>query len=61
MVWFMQTLEIADANGRGIGKFRRTAWSDEDGGGPFGLCDHEHATRQEAYDCPEAAARAEMY
>lgn len=60
MAWWIKTLEIA-VDGVGIGKYRLTATSDEDGGGPFGLCDHEHETRSEADQCPEANARSEMY
>jgi hypothetical protein len=61
MVWWIQVLQIADDQGKGTGKFRLTATSDEDGGGPFGLCDHEHDSRQEASDCEEAKKRADCY
>jgi hypothetical protein len=60
MAWWIQPLEIA-VDGRGIGKFRLTARSDEDGGGPYGLCNHEHDTAEEAQNCPEARAAADRY
>jgi hypothetical protein len=53
MVWWIQTLEITH-DGQASGKYRLTATSDEDGGGPFGLCDHEHNTPNEADECVEA-------
>lgn len=60
MVWWIKTREIA-IEGKGIGRWRLTATSDEDGGGPFGLCDHEHITAEEADACPEARAASEAY
>lgn len=60
MVWWIKVLEIA-VSGVGIGKYRLTATSDEDGGGPYGLCEHEHDTPEEARNCPEARAQAEKY
>lgn len=61
MVWWIQPLEIADANGQPTGKWRLTARSDEDGGGPYGLCEHEHDTPEEAKNCPEAREQANKY
>lgn len=61
MVWWIQPLEIADENGNGTGRWKLTARSDEDGGGPYGLCEHEHDTAEEASQCPEAKAAAEKY
>lgn len=61
MVWWIKPLEIADADGQASGKFRLTAKSDEDGGGPFGLCDHEHASAAEAEACQEAIDAAKGY
>lgn len=61
MVWWIQPLEIADDEGKPTGKYRLTAKSDEDGGGPFGLCDHEHESRHEAANCAEAQKKAEAY
>jgi hypothetical protein len=61
MVWWIQPLEIANDQGQGTGKWRLTATSDEDGGGPYGLCEHEHDTPEEAQNCPEAKAQAEKY
>lgn len=60
MTWFIRTREIA-VGGKGVGRFRLTATSDEDGGGPFGLCDHEHATTAEADACPEARNASEKF
>lgn len=55
MAWFIQPLEIAGPDGKGTGKWRLTATSDEDGGGPFGLNtdEHEHASPVAARGCPE--------
>lgn len=61
MVWWIKVLEIADDKGKGIGKYRSTATSDEDGGGPYGLCEHEHDSIEEAKECPEAKAAVEKY
>lgn len=61
MAWWIEVLEIADDGGKGTGKFRLTATSDEDGGGPFGLCDHEHRSREAAQDCSEAKKNAKRY
>jgi hypothetical protein len=60
MAWWIETLEIAD-EGKPTGTFRKTARSDEDGGGPFGLCDHAHSSKEEADECPEAVTRAEAF
>lgn len=61
MAWWIQVLEIADKNGNPTGKYRKTATSDEDGGGPFGLCDHAHETREEAQNCEDAKRNAKGY
>lgn len=61
MAWFIRTLEIAAADGTGTGRFRLTATSDEDGGGPWGLCEHEHRTAAAADRCPQARAAAKAY
>lgn len=62
MVWWIRALEIADPDtGLGINKFRLTATSDEDGGGPYGLCDHEHETIEEAQQCEEAQEESSKY
>jgi hypothetical protein len=37
-------LEIADEGGKGTGKYRLTAKSDEDGSGPFGNSEHAPAS-----------------
>ena len=51
MAWCIQPLEIADENGNPTGRFRMTATSDEDGGGPFGDTSHDHASAEEAQAC----------
>ena len=51
MAWFTQPLQIADAKGEPTGRWRLTATSDEDGGGPFGDTTHDHATAEEAQTC----------
>lgn len=61
MAWWIQVLEIADQDGKGIGKYRLTATSDEDGGGPYGLCPHQHDTIDEAQDCLEAQRESNRY
>lgn len=61
MAWWIRTLEIADNEGKGTGRYRLTATSDEDGGGPYGLCEHEHDSIEEAQNCPDARKEAEKY
>jgi hypothetical protein len=61
MAWWVKPLEIADAEGKGTGKWRLTATSDEDGGGPYGLCKHEHKTAEAAQKCPDARREAKSY
>jgi hypothetical protein len=51
MTWIVEALEIADQYGRGIGRYRLTAKSDEDGGGPFGDRSHDHGSKAEAEAC----------
>ena len=55
--------ETVAAPGRPLGRYRLTAKSDEDGGGPFALCDCEggHASAAEAQECPAAKDRAARY
>lgn len=61
MAWFIMVREIAGDRGEPTGTFRLTAKSDEDGGGPFGLCDHAHGTRAEAETCVIAIVASEAY
>ena len=61
MVWWIRVLEIASDSDIGTGKYRLTATSDEDGGGPYGLCEHEHLSQEEAYNCEEAKQEAKRY
>jgi hypothetical protein len=61
MAWFIMAREIADEHGHGVGRFRLTAASDEPVQGPFGLCDHEHASAADADACPDANAAAATY
>ncbi len=51
MAWFVQPMQIADANGQPTGRWRLTATSDEDGGGPFGDVSHSHDTPEECMSC----------
>jgi hypothetical protein len=51
MAWFIQAREIADTDGEPTGRWRLTATSDEDGGGPFGDTTHDHETPEEAEAC----------
>lgn len=51
MAWFVQALEIAGPDGKGTGRWRMTASSDEDGGGPFGDTSHDHPSATEALEC----------
>lgn len=50
-MWTVQALQCADANGRGTGRWRLTATSDEGGGGPTGDTSHDHASAEEANAC----------
>lgn len=61
MAWWIQALEIADENGKATGTWRLTAKSDEDGGGPYGLCHHAHNSAKEAEDCLDAQRKAKQY
>jgi hypothetical protein len=51
MTWFTQPLQIADASGKPTGRWRMTATSDEDGGGPHGDGSHDHPSAEEAQEC----------
>lgn len=50
-MWWTQALEIADANGKGTGRWRMTTKSDEGGGGPFGDTSHDHESADAAEAC----------
>ena len=54
MVWWIRSLEIEDEQGQATGKYRLTATSNEHGG-PYGLCDHEHLTVEEAQNCGQVS------
>jgi hypothetical protein len=65
MVWIVKVLGIADDEGNPIGKYRLTARSDEIAsdqlyGTPYGLCEHEHDTIEEAGNCPDARREADI-
>lgn len=66
-MWWIQTRELADADGQPTGHWRLTAKSDEDGGGPYALCDcivngvNGHLTPEDAANCAEAKAEAEKF
>lgn len=51
MAWWIEPLQIADKNGQPTGRWRMTAKSDEDGGGPYGDDTHDHASADEAQAC----------
>lgn len=51
MAWWIEALQIADTDGKPTGRWRMTAKSDEDGGGPYGDETHDHASADEAYAC----------
>jgi len=59
MTWFYEALELMNADGARSGRFRVCKTSDEDGGGPYGLCDCEggHESQDAARDCPIAKAK----
>lgn len=50
MVWWIKPQEIAEY-GKGTGKWRMTATSDEGGGGPYGNTDCFHESAEEAENC----------
>jgi len=62
MAWWIQP-RLLTKDGRSTGRWRLTAFSDEDGGGPYPLCEclDAHATADEASLCVEARANAECY
>lgn len=49
-MWFVRALEIKEGD-RHTGRWRMTATSDEDGGGPFGDPSHDHPSPEEAEQC----------
>lgn len=62
MAWWIQALEMSE-KGKGIGRYRLTATSDEDGGGPYGLCNcpNGHVSAEEAQECSQAKGNAKRY
>ena len=49
-MWIVQPLQLAK-DGKPTGRWRLTATSDEDGGGPWGDTTHDHASADEATNC----------
>lgn len=49
-MWIVQPLEIKRGDEH-TGRWRLTATSDEDGGGPHGDASHDHASEDEASKC----------
>ena len=49
-MWTLQALEIREGDER-TGRWRLTATSDADGGGPFGDMSHSHGSAKEAMEC----------
>ena len=55
MTEIYRVLEIADANGQPTGTYRYVSYSDEASRPIYHpLCEHAHASRQEAEECPVA-------
>ena len=52
-----EPLEIADAEGKGTGKWRVVGRSDEENVPYIPMCSHEHASAKEAHNCPAARGR----
>jgi hypothetical protein len=53
---YYEVRQIADRAGLPTGKWRYTYRTDEPVTGPFGLCEHEHDTKEAAESCPVARA-----
>lgn len=51
MAWFVEALEIMGPGQSHTGRWRLTATSDEDGGGPWGDNSHDHGSESEAIEC----------
>lgn len=49
-MWIIQPLQIQE-DGKPTGRWRMTATSDEDGGGPYGDTSHAHTSPEEAEAC----------
>ena len=54
MVWIYQVLEVHDRKSRPLGKYRLVRWADETPEQIAGLCEHSHATPEEAIACVAA-------
>lgn len=52
MAWWVEPLEIKKDD-QHTGRWRLTATSDEDGGGPYGCVTHDHSSPDEARACPD--------
>ncbi len=50
MAWWIEALQVSE-DGKPTGRWRMTATSDEDGGGPFGDTSHDHPSAEEAQAC----------
>ena len=64
MAWWIEPLEIKGTERVFASqRFRLTARSDEDGGGPFALCECEggHVSIEDAKNCPEAQNQARCF
>lgn len=60
MAWIVEPRQIADEDGNPTGKWRMTACSDEDGGGPYGCLDCYHDTPEEAQACEKCDVTVSM-
>ena len=52
IMWILRPLEIKQGD-QHTGRWRMTATSDEDGGGPYGDPSHDHASPDEAQACEQ--------
>ena len=51
MAWIVTARQIVGPNGEASGRYKMTALSDEDGGGPYGDPSHDHPNAEEAQVC----------
>jgi hypothetical protein len=50
-VWVYQVVEVLDRRERPLGRYRMVRWPDNDPGHVCSVCDHAHATVEEALSC----------
>lgn len=54
MTWIYEALEMHDRRGRPLGKFRVVRWEANVPDQVQGLCEHSHASVEDALSCPVA-------